>query len=156
MLKIRKSVSFFSALFVLTLIFSGCAKSDKNNDGNSHGKNDKELYISTISWKDLYGNGGKCETGLEVANFWHEGSQVDIYDADSGDLLANAKLTSQKDDPTSRMCTYKITTFVKEVDNYRFVFDNARFQVEKSLADLKIMANQFALGDLVFVYEIGA
>jgi len=149
----------FLVFAVLILLLSGCSSSKTTPSQNSSKppvSTKQEIYISTISWKDPYGNGGKCETGLEVANFWFEGSAVSVYDADTGDLLASTTLTSKKDDPQSRICDYNGKISVDEVQNYRFVFDKGRWQVDRSLADLKIMANQYPLADLVFIYELGA
>ena len=109
-----------------------------------------------ISWKDPYGKGGKCETGLEVASYWSQGSAISVYDLDTGDLLGTSTMKSSKNDPESRLCNYNATILVKEVANYRFVFDQ-RYEIDKTLVDLKIMANRYPnLGSLLFVEERGA
>jgi len=142
----------------LALVLTGCSNEEKAPSQSSIKSpvKKKEIYISTISWKDPYGNGGKCETGLTVANFWYEGSSVSVYNADTGDLLANTTLKSKKDDPQSRICDYKATVMAEEAQNYRFVFEGGRLQVDQTLADLKIMANQYPFAELVFIYELGA
>lgn len=144
---------------VVALFIAGCSTKENSSSTNVEKpatSTEKELYIATISWKDPYGKGGKCETGLEVADFWFEGSSVAVYDADTGDLLGSTTLKSKKDDPQSRICDYKATISVNEVKNYRFVFNRGSWQVDRTLADLKIMANQYPLADLVFAYELGA
>ncbi len=161
--KIRKEKGkvLLSSLMIGFLIFcsscSGPGDSTEANASQSSVSSVKklELYLSMISWKDIYGNGGKCETGLVSADFWFQGSRIAIYDADTGKVLAQTILSSEKDDPESRICTYRATIPVEEVTRYKFVFEGGRLQIEKSLADLKIMANEFPLGDLVFVYELG-
>jgi hypothetical protein len=160
-LKIVHPRKFATTFLTLLLITTGCSNSTPENSPTSTAIKPsnsviKELYIATISWKDPYGGGGKCETGLEVANFWFEGSSVAVYDSDSGELLGTTSLKSKKDDPESRICDYKSTISVREVQNYRFVFEKGRWEVNKTLADLKIMASEYPFAELVFIYELGA
>ena len=155
-----RSKRVYASVIAASLLISGCSSTNTENSKVQTQTDSatlvKELHIYMISWKDPYGNGGKCETGLEVASFWYDGSSVSVYDSDSGNLLATATLNSSKNDPKSRICSYRATVSAKETQNYRFVFEKGRLQVTQSLSDLKIMADQYPLGDLVFVYELGA
>jgi hypothetical protein len=159
-MSIRKKLLGVSVFLLIGLLVSGC--SSLNSDGlkpdiplSPSGPEKKDIKVSLISWKDPYGRGGKCETGLDVSSYWYQGSSVTVYDAGSGALLADSTVTSSKNDPDSRLCTYETTFIIEEVNSYRFVFDG-RYQIEKTLVDLKIMANEYPLASLLFVEERGA
>ena len=138
----------------LGLVLNSCGNNQNSNSGTSSEKEGFKIYFMILTWKDLYGKGGKCETGLEVADYFTYNTLVEIFDASTGDLVGDVILKGDKDDPESRICKYEGTTNIPKADNYKFMFANGRSITSKSFVDLKIMASgKEILGDLAYVDE---
>ena len=148
----RQKLLFYVFLLSLSLISTGCAAPAPEKD--------LKLYFLIITNKDEYGNGGKCATGLEVADYFTANTKVSIYDNSTGDQLAVTRLDASDDKPGYRDCTYRGTATVPKVSDYRFVFGGGRSESIRSYVDLRTMANEVdsegILGDLIFVLDIEA
>ena len=156
-MQMKSRVRFFAVILLPIVFLASCESSPESAKAKTE---NLKLYISIMTWKDPYGNGGKCETGLEVADYFTENTKVSIYDDATGDLIGKTTLTSSKNDPESRICTYKSTIQVPKIDSYRFIFASGRGIITRSFVEMKTLASEFdetgLLGDIFFVEEFGS
>ena len=154
---------WLAVLIVCALTVVGCGSAAPVEEVSpTTAAEQRTLRIAAVSWKSEDGSGGKCATGLAVADFLRDQAPVRVYDDATGDVLAETLLIAGDDDSTIRTCGYSSDDLlVPEVATYRFVFDG-RHSVTKSKADLQIAATEmadrlgFEFADLYFTEEIGA